>query len=493
MIARPDQTLVAIAEKYDAVRYDARAYPVTHPDSIAAIAMMFGLDAPAVATARVLDVGCSDGSNLLPMAARLPDATFVGCDIARTAIAAAREATEALGLSNVTFIEADLSALEGGPYDYIIAHGVYSWVPQPVRDALFALAARALSPNGILFTSYNTYPGGYVRRAVWEGLRWHTRAVSERATELAAARAFAEMMADPGPTHEAADAAVRAEFRRVAAEAESLLYHDTLAEPNEPMWFHAFVAHAASHGLTYLAEAQPSMMAGGGLAPRVRQFLATQDRLSREQYLDIARVRRFRQSLLCRDRAATDFQLATRRLRSLRVSASMPLQRAAAENRWPDAPGADGVALRTLLEALVAATPAALAVDDLLGRVERARSAGGRSAEAVLVDAWVSGFAQLHAHAPNPATHASAHPEAFVIARWQAPKRDDVTNLRHETIRLVDPLARRLLPLCDGSRDRASLAHALAEGREPIDPTLAASIDDTLATFAQCALLVERS
>ena len=118
--------------------------------------------------------------------------------------------------------------------------------------------------------------------------------------------------ARPDLPHEAGDAALRAEFVRIAGESDSALFHDTLAEPNEPVWFHAFVEHARLHGLTYVAEALPSMMAGGGLAPRVREFLASSDRLAREQYLDFARVRRFRQSLLCRSEVGRRFPVVAR-------------------------------------------------------------------------------------------------------------------------------------------------------------------------------------
>jgi SAM-dependent methyltransferase len=477
-------TPAAIAEKYDAVAYDALPYPVSHPDHVAAVVAMFGLDSPPVASARVLEVGCNDGSNLVPMAAALPGATFEGCDIAPAAIAAARETAGALGLRNVTFALADLATFDGGPYDYIIAHGVYSWVPAPVRDALLALASRALSRNGILFTSYNTYPGGYVRRAAWEALRWHVAALPDRASQLRGARELAELFAEPGPTHDPGDMAVRAEFKRIAAEPDSPLYHDTLAQPNEPVWFHEFAEHAGRHGLAYVAEALPSMMAGGGLSARVRQFLAAQGRLAREQYLDFARVRRFRQSLLCRREAAGDFQLSPARLRGLHVSASMPLLRAAAESRLPAAPGADGIVLRALLDALVAAAPAAMPSGEL---VERMRSEpGARPVDAILLDAWVSGFAQLHATPPRVATRAPERPRAFAVARLQAAQRENVTNLRHETIRLVDPLARALLPLCDGARDRAALASALSASGPAAAPL---QVDDTLATFAQCALL----
>ena len=310
------------------------------------------------------------------------------------------------------------------------------------------------------------------------------RDLPDRATQLASAREIAGLLAEPGTTHEPADAAVRAEFRRIAGEPDSPLFHDTLAEPNDPVWFHEFVAHAALHELEYVAEALPSMMAGGGLAPRVRQFLASQDRLAREQYLDFVRVRRFRQSLVCRREAAGDFRLSHERMQALAVSASMPLMRAAAESKLPSTPGPDGETLRRLLETLVGQAPRAMPVPSSLERVSTI--SGGRAPAAVLLEAWISGFAQLHAHPPQPAAAAGGMPLAARIARWQAPQREAVTSLRHETIRLVDPFARSLVPLCDGTRDRAALLAAMGRGD---DATARAQLDDTLSMLAQCALL----
>ncbi len=485
----PDPT-ATIADDYDAIAYDALPHPVTHPDHVAAIVTMFGLAPPPVGSARVLEVGCNDGSNLLPMAARLPKASFTGCDVAPGAIRSARAAVAALGLANVTLLEADLSSLNGGPYDYIIAHGVYSWVPEPVRDGLLALAQRTLSPEGILFVSYNTYPGGYVRRAAWEALRWHARELPARESRVGAARDLAALLGTPGPLHHAGDAAVRDEFLRVAGESDSALFHGTLAEPNQPSWFHQFVEHAGRHGLTYVAEALPSMMAGGGLAPQVREFLATRDRLAREQYLDFARVRRFRQSLLCRSRPAADFELSVSRLTGLFASASLQLLRAAADARIPAVPGPDGDLLRRMLEVLVECMPAALPVEDLLARALSPGPTGrGRPVESILVDAWISGFVQLHALPPDPAIAPAARPCAFSVARWQATHRDAVTNLRHETVRLVDPFVRSLLVHCDGKLDRAGLALAMDADA---DPALHARIDEALAMLVRYALL-ERS
>ncbi|HVF65650.1 MAG TPA: class I SAM-dependent methyltransferase [Casimicrobiaceae bacterium] len=473
------------AEEYDAIPYESLAYPLSHPDHIAAVVTMFGLATPPVATARVLEVGCGDGANLLPMAAALPRARFVGCDIAPGVIEHAQRSTSALGLSNIAFREADLTTIDDGPYDYIIAHGVYSWVPEAVRDGLLALADRLLTREGILLVSYNTYPGGFVRRAAWEALRWHVRGVGERRERLRAAREFAAMLGEPASTHEQADAAVRAEWQRVAEESDSLLYHDTLAEPNQPVFFHQFVEHAKRHRLTYVAEALPSMMAGGGLPASIRRFIAAQDRLAREQYLDFARVRRFRQSLVCREQHADAIRPTTTPLRSLHVSASMPLMRAAADAKIPSPAGAQGDVIRRMLEALVDHAPRARPVAQLFERLSGTSDAA--PLHAALFESWLSGFAQLHADPIAIARTSPARPRVFAVARWQAPMREAVTNLRHETIRLVDPFARTLVPLCDGTRGREALCVALSIATD--DSARRAQLEDTLAMLAQCALL----
>jgi len=307
---------------------------------------------------------------------------------------------------------------------------------------------------------------------------------------MAAARQLAALLAEPGPTAESADAALRAEWKRIADAPDSALFHDSISEPNDPVWFHEFVAHAARHDLAYVAEALPSMMAGGGLSARVRQFLATRNRIEREQYLDFARVRRFRQSLLCRSDAARDLELSPSRLERLHVSASPPLVRSAEESRLPTVPGPDGPVLSYLLETLTEATPETIAVATLL---DGARSAphpsGARSPAMVLLDAWLGGFAQLYAVEPRAIRIAGDRPLAAPVARWQSAQRETVTNLRHEAVRLVDPFARTLLSLCDGTRSRSDLARAIAGERDVGDVALDEQIGRTLASFAKLGLL----
>ena len=149
-----------LAERYDSVAYAAQANALSHPTHLATVATLLGLAPPDVRTSRVLEVGCSDGANLLPMAAGLPEASFVGCDLSGQAIAMARAGAEELGLRNVTLLQQDLATLgdDPAPFDYIIAHGVYSWVPAPVRDALLDLARRKLVAQRRTFRELQCLP-----------------------------------------------------------------------------------------------------------------------------------------------------------------------------------------------------------------------------------------------------------------------------------------------------------------------------------------------
>ena len=139
------------------------------------------------------------------------------------------------------------------------------------------------------------------------------------------------MMGQPGVTQWPADASLRAEFNVRAAQSDSALYHDDLAQPNDAVYFHEFIAHARRHGLDYVGDSDVRLMTGGGLAPDVRKFVMRYDRIEREQYLDFMRLRRFRQSLLTRGKSATGFNLDSARIAGLRVTVASTLLQSMAE------------------------------------------------------------------------------------------------------------------------------------------------------------------
>ena len=128
-------------------------------------ARMFGLQPPPIATARVLELGCASGGNLIPMAFNLPDGEFVGIDLSRTHVDAALSTMRALGMRNIRIAHGSILDIDEswGLFDYIICHGVFSWVEPQVQDAILRIAADNLVENGIAYISYNTYPGWHMR------------------------------------------------------------------------------------------------------------------------------------------------------------------------------------------------------------------------------------------------------------------------------------------------------------------------------------------
>src|SRR4051794_15066241 len=135
---------------YDDVPYPSVPFPQTHPDRLATLATLFGMRTAPVEQCRVLELGCGDGANLIPMALVMPESHFLGLDLAGAPIGRGRETIEALGLRNVELRQEDLRAFatnvdgEQEPFDFIVAHGVYSWVPEDVREALLSIYQRWL-------------------------------------------------------------------------------------------------------------------------------------------------------------------------------------------------------------------------------------------------------------------------------------------------------------------------------------------------------------
>jgi hypothetical protein len=363
---------------------------------------------------------------------------------------------------------------------------------------MLALAARRLRPDGVMLVSYNVYPGGHVRRAVWEALHFHVDEIEDPRARLGAARALAAALAEPGPTQFPTDAFLREDFRRVAQVHDSALYHDDLAEPNEPVYFHQFAAHAARHGLEFVAEADLPLNAAL-LSPPMQALIAGRGRLEREQLIDFAQLRRFRQSLLRRAGSGKEFALAPERLTPMHLGTSPMLRHAAASGRAlvdPDAAvtpaAAEARALRSLCDWLVATAPETVPVSAVGARLHWPPPGGAaRALEAILAEACLRGLVTPSLRPGGAVALAGDRPVASAYARWQARRGVAVTNLRHETMQLREVSASRLLVLLDGSRTRTELAAQMAyalPGWAP--PVIAQRVEEYLTQFGKLALLV---
>lgn len=474
---------------YDEIIYPGRPYPQSHPGHLAAVATLFGMTVAPVERCRVLEVACGDAANLIPMAFGLSGSEFVGFDLARRPIEAGKGLAAELGLRNLSLDVLDLREfpVDTQPFDYIIAHGLYSWVPGPVRDHLLSLIAKHLAPQGVAFVSYNVYPGCYIRRMLWEMLRFHTEHLVDPAQRAAEAQTLLRLLADGQAYPNDYGTLLRAEAARVLEREAAYLLHDDLAEINEPVYFHQFLDHAQLHDLQYVGEAELGAMSTAGVTAQTRGVLEPLDPLMREQYLDFVRGRQFRQTLLCRDGVELDRAPSPARLNGLLLGTTARAQIAGHGT-------SDEQVLRTLVELLEERYPHRLNLEqtqaglrERLGEIVSSRDAN--YLPGLILLAVRAGLLDIHAYAPAVARHPGERPQVFPLARLQSERGITVTNLCHDGVKLDDELARTLVALLDGTRDRAQLMQVLGEQLDGDQPR-AATLEAHLQHLARLALLM---
>lgn len=294
--------------------YDAVSYPgVIVPNSSAGHLALCSLwrHGPRLLTHRFVltELGCGDGANLLPLAFYHPESTFIGIDNSAAAIHCAQEGVRCLSLENIHFVQEDVLTMEHADFrssDYIIAHGLYSWMPEEARAAMFSFCRNNLTPSGLAYVSYNAQPGWSVRSLVRETLL-RTQSVREAAVEDKATRAVevATQLLEDLPSRDYAFGALFAEeLTRVRNGTPGYVFHEYLAEINEGFWLRDFVAHARRHGLDYVADAQDCRWEGQ-IPQALRASLSDRDLdpIEQEKMTDLLCHRSFRASILCRSDA----------------------------------------------------------------------------------------------------------------------------------------------------------------------------------------------
>jgi len=462
---------------YDEVPYQGGPFRRSQPRHLATLATLLGMSPPDVECCRVLELGCAEGGNLIPAAALHPRSRFLGIDFSQRQIAAGSEMIGRLGLGNVRLAHGDILDFDAscGQFDYIIAHGVYSWVPEEVREKVLAVCRENLAPDGVAYVSYNTYPGGHLRTMVREMLLYHAALRHEPDNSVEHARLFLDFLLEAvPPEHAAYRAVLEWEQGHIRPFPDHQVRHDSLSETNHACYFSQFVERARAHGLQYLAEANFSTMLPRNFPPAVREVLT---RLSRnvveiEQYMDFLRNRAFRETLLCHANVAIDRAVSAERITGLFIGSSLapeneaPDPTADVEERFRDAGGAE-VAVqhplsRTMLRRLAALWPRNERFSDLVAHA--AEQSGANSpdprdvqlAAETLLQCFAAGLIEFDVLPSTCADASVDRPAVSALNRLQAQAGSIVTNQRHESVRL-DPCQRALVPHLDGRLTRAQL------------------------------------
>jgi cyclopropane fatty-acyl-phospholipid synthase-like methyltransferase/methyltransferase-like protein len=479
-LAEVAPALERTAAHYDQVPYQSHPFPHTQPPRLAAIARLFGLTPPPVPTARILEIGCAAGGNIIPLAARFPESTCLGIDLSGVQIEQAARRARVLGLRNLELRRQSVTHIGAGdgPFDYIICHGVYSWVPESVRETILRVCAERLSDNGIAIVSYNVLPGWHMKMAVRDSMIAHAAHIPDPTQKIAQARWFIGFLKDRVSQETPYGNALRTEAEFLANLRDDYVLHEFLEDENTPFTVTQFVRAAERAGLGYLGETELHTMIaetyGEETAVALRQ-LSDNRLLPLEQYIDILTGRTFRQSILVKAATAGRAQRALNpmRLSSLHVAGRFT----------PDAePGKDGTRVfrdsagRTLT---TASTGVGVALEVLAGRypgtatpAELTETAGrwaawpeaqGSAVTDALYKMLNAGMLDFYTEAVRVGSASATRPIAIPLARLDAALGAASTaNLRHEPV-TIDAGGRLLVPLLDGTRDREALCEGLLQ------------------------------
>ncbi len=503
---------------YDELPYESMPQPDRQPDYLRAIALLYGVNAAPTESCRILELGCAGGGNILPLAWYQPNCTVVGVELGQQHVSEANTLIAELGLQNAQVLHRSItdSMDDLGEFDYILAHGVFSWVPREVQDHLLAICGQHLAPNGIAYVSYNTLPGFHLRAVLRTSMLAYcgTGSAPQR---LALAYALFDLMEPALRTQTSPEAQFALqEITYLRRAPPSYVYHEYLEETNDPLTFSDFMARANQVGLSYLADTElwtmyPSTFGEAGAA-----FEAISDRIQQEQLMDFARLRKFRRTLLIRQeltqqdtplRTAPDL-LALKNFtyyadlsskEEIDLSAPVP-------QTFSSASGYPYTVAHPLTKAclmlLALHYPAGVSWDALqTGAADLVTQHGGGAyaGDSAMLRTELFNLIAYQGVSPSLASIPALdtlpeRPRAHRLARAQSARGHIVASIRHSGVEL-DPLGRELLLHLDGTRTLPELAVLMtaalhAQGLAvPDEETLKDACANMLWTFARQGLL----
>src|SRR5215204_2713939 len=412
-----------------------------------------------------------------------------------------------------------MSFAEFGKFDYVIAHGLFSWVPDFVREKTLALYREFLTESGVGYISYNAFPGAHHRQMVQKMMLYHARHFDEPLEKVGKAVSFLAFLGENTTEKEIFAPILQAELKRHFEHNAADIFHDDLSDLNVAFYFHEFAELLRKNNLQYLAEAELHAMGTQGLSAEAREFIESiDDVVEREQYLDFFRGRIFRQTLFCREEIELNRNPEPPLMNNFRVSSSI---HAVSENPELATPtkekfvGMKGVGIeidhpltKAALVILGEIWGRAAAFAELLQKAkERIESQGFTTANwdeqfyitsAILLQICRgTSLIELHLFQPEAFTEVSEKPKVNRLAIRQLPQANDVLTLLNLDVKIEDEISRHLLEMCDGTRNRADLREEMRkfiersediEDKETLLKDLPEWLDESLTQLAKLGM-----
>ena len=305
---------------YKELGYKSYPFPFTTPAYLEAYGTLVGLKPPVAKTARVLELGATYGGNIISQAAHNPEATFVGIELSQDQVEKGNKIIGDAKLDNVSLVQGDILNFDEsmGTFDYIIAHGFYSWISDEMKDKLLDIISNHLADNGIAYVSYNTYPGWHTMDEVRQLMLFANRGHDESTHKEKVLRGKTEgslvgaQILNYDNLKERNSKFLSA-LRSVMQKDDYYVGHDHLEPHNDPCYLYQFNDHLKANNLAYVGDADLTLSMvrtyDESIADKLEQ-LAPNSQADQEQYLDFMLDTTFRKSIICKASAAKDISYA---------------------------------------------------------------------------------------------------------------------------------------------------------------------------------------
>ena len=301
---------------YKELGYKSYPFPFTTPAYLEAYGTLVGLNTPPAKTARVLELGATYGGNIISQAVHNPEATFVGIELSQDQVEKGNKIISDAKLDNISLIQGDIMNFDEtlGTFDYIIAHGFYSWISDEMKDKLLDIISKHLADNGIAYVSYNTYPGWHTMEEVRQLMLFANRDHDEltHKEKVLRGKTVGSLVGSQILNYDnlkERNSKFLGALRSVMQKDDYYVGHDHLEPHNDPCYFYQFNDHLKAHNLTYVCDADLTLsmvrIYDESIADKLEK-LAPNSQADQEQYLDFMLDTTFRKSIICKESAAKD-------------------------------------------------------------------------------------------------------------------------------------------------------------------------------------------
>ncbi|MCE3017006.1 MAG: methyltransferase regulatory domain-containing protein [Pirellula sp.] len=466
-------------QAYDDVPYGSYPVAASHPDKLYTMAKLFGLNPVLPDNARILEIGCAGGGNILPLASLMPNSTCVGVELSQVQVDFGKEAIRFTGMKNCTIQQGSVTDItpEFGKFDYILCHGVYSWVPDFVREAILRVCSENLSENGVAYVSYNVLPGWYFRGMIRGMMLEHVRDIVDPVKKANQCRALLKFLVDSNANSNSPHAQyLRSEKAMLDKLPDSYIMHEHMENINVPFYFRDFIKAASQFHLQFLGEASLASTWAGNLPLVAQQGLEQiQDAVQRGHYMDCISGRSFRETYLVHAGAKINRTLRNDLLKTLRFMGKFemlqdPNGTTPADPNTKRYLGGNGQVITTsdlrwhaMMEYLTRVFPCSKSISELRKHIEPILSEEDREKTSddhlisTLMSGVLGGWLDFRFPKDRMQVEGIDRPRVTSWAICQAQANRFVTNLRHD-FTTVNEAVRQIIPLLDGKHDLKAIA-----------------------------------